>query len=54
MEPGGRNSGNQPQIALAKERRLPSSSLRAYFFVQSGHGHLSQPQPVHTWRIMAK
>ena len=29
-------------------RRLPGSSLRAYFFVQSGHG--SQPQPVHAWR----
>jgi hypothetical protein len=28
--------------------------LRAYFFVQSGHGHWSQPQPVHAWRIMAK
>src|SRR5439155_4793511 len=35
-------------------RRLPGSSLRAYFFVQSGHGHWSQPQPVHAWRIMAR
>jgi hypothetical protein len=24
------------------------------FFVQSGHGHWSQPQPVHAWRIMAR
>ena len=30
------------------------SSLRAYFFVQSGHGHGSQPQPVHALRIMAR
>src|SRR5438093_9150091 len=35
-------------------RRLPGPSLRAYFFVQSGHGHWSQPQPVHAWRIMAR
>ena len=25
-----------------------------YFFVQSGHGHWSQAQPVHAWRIMAR
>ena len=34
-------------------RRLPGSPLRAYFFVQSGHGHWSQPQPVHALRIIA-
>ena len=27
--------------------------LCAYFFVQSGHGHWSQPQPVHALRIIA-
>ena len=36
-------------------RSSPGSCLRAYFFVQSGHRHWSQPQPqpVHAWRIMA-
>src|SRR6266581_1039973 len=29
-------------------------SAERYFLLQSGHGHWSQPQPVHAWRIMAR
>src|SRR5439155_19850728 len=41
------------QRPRARPRRSRGASLCTYFFVQSGHGHWSQPQPVHAWRIMA-
>jgi hypothetical protein len=31
---------------------LRGSTVRGYFLLQSGHGHCSQPQPVHASRIM--
>jgi hypothetical protein len=40
-------------VGCHRLREVPS--LQSYsLLLQSGHGHWSQPQPVHAWRIMQR